>query len=463
MKRKPILAFLATMLSLDILSAQTGTSLDALWNSALETNVDVREAETEATSAGIRRRFYASNYAPSLVVNGSNTFAPNPQREEGTLSDASTFSLMYGKPFSSGAILNATLAYSLSRPFTPGGTYTVQSPGLTVSLSQGLNPWWSQGLKEDPVLSALDNAILSRDIALVRQKKSVLVALTRNYIELRRIDRSLELLEQTIALRLETLASLRILFEEGAISMTKIWDEKQLLMDDENALVQNRGERERLNEQLRAASGIDVVNASRSALPLNGAARQYPANLDAADIDTQLTSLSLTRAVRRQKTAPIVTLSAEFSWPLETTKISEWNDAWDSAWDDRQKPLYTVSLGVDLSPLFSGAGVRDTLIEEKNRNMLEEKKDNAHSREENEKRLLKASLLAIREQNEQYRAALAWSVELTSDAESLADQGGLSALELQSYRLQTLKRETDVSNSEDQTWYLEWYLQWWMD
>lgn len=445
------------------ISAEETVRIETLWNAALETNVDVKTAETEASGADIKKHYYGAIYSPSIVVKGSNTFAPNPQRKDGTLSDASTFSFSYGQPFSGGGTLNATVAYSQSRPFTEDETYAAQNPSLSLSLTQGLKPWWIQGLDKNPQASLIDTEILLREIQLVRQKKTVLIAVTQDFIELRKIERAIVLLERTIALRNETLSSLALLYEQGALGMTKIWDEKQLLLDDENAFVQSMAERERLKENLRTACGIVPEGASVSALPVNAVTYTFPGNLETAELETQIASISLTQAQRKQNVAPSVTLSADISWPLETEKISDWKDAWSSARDDKQKLLYTISLGVDLSPIFSRAGARDRKIEENNLRVLEEKRTAMLLTEENQSKLLREKLIGVRAQTEQFRTAMLLTAELAADAEELARQGALTALELQTYRLQKLKREIALTNSEDQSWYLAWYLEWWMD
>ena len=272
-----------------------------------------------------------------------------------------------------------------------------------------------------------------------------MISLTKNFIDLRATERSISLLEKSQSLRAESISSLKILLERGAISLTKLWDEQQQYMDDENTLVQSRNELARLREEIRIACGAVPERCDESALPelltatATGLELKGIANLDNRELETQSIAINLGRAQRLQNAAPTINLSADFSWAFDSEKLDEWKKAWTSAWDDKKAPLYTISMSIDISPLFSGEGKRDGQIEDANLKTLDAQKKAAIAAEQNQKTLLVA------------------------DAETLAKQGAMTALELEAYRNQLLKRQVALSNADDQAWYVEWYLEWWME
>ena len=138
-----IFAFCSLMLfSAGRIHAEEKPLLENLWNEVLHSNVDLKAYESEVSSAALKRRFYSSVYAPSLVVKGSNTFAPTTERKKGTMADKSTGALVYAQPFAGGANLTTSLSYSLARPWTKDDTYALQTPDINFSLTQGLLPWW---------------------------------------------------------------------------------------------------------------------------------------------------------------------------------------------------------------------------------------------------------------------------------------------------------------------------------
>jgi alpha-D-ribose 1-methylphosphonate 5-triphosphate synthase subunit PhnI len=118
---------------------------------------------------------------------------------------------------------------------------------------------------------------------------------------------------------------------------------------------------------------------------------------------------------------------------------------------------------IDLSPLFSEAGRRDRKLNENSVNILEEQKTIAFINEMNQTALIKANLAALRTLNSQYELVINQTVELIENAEALMLQGVLSAIELQTYRLQLQKRESVLADNEDQIWYFTWYLSWWIE
>lgn len=468
-KKNPLILIIFIALGVSSLIGQEISFLEKLWNAALQENVGVQTSEMELETAALRRSFYSTIYAPSVSVSGSNTFAPKEEKEDGILSDMSTAALAYSQPFTGGANLSTSLSYSLRRPVTPDGTYALQSPNAILSLSQGLKPWWIQGLGKNPQKSLLENSVEFQKIQLSKEKKTVLVTLTQAYIDLRKTERAISLYENSLSVSSETIVALEVLLKQGAISMTKVWDEKQRYMDEANLLLLNQNERSRLKEEIRNMCGILSDSSNKNTLPkldTNEIQRNnisVTTNLDSQEIDTQIESILLGSAQRIQNAAPVVNFSADLTWPLEDEKLKKWNKAWATAWDDTQKPLYTLSLSIDISPLFNRSGVRDKKIETNTIAMLKNQKAEINTAEQNNKALLQATLERLQMQTKQYRLAQEQTKEMLADAETLAEQGALTTLELKNFRNQLEKRNTTLADAEDQIWYLEWYLAWWFE
>lgn len=470
MRARSLVLFIPALLCcFNLLYASDSSALDSLWDAALRKNVSIEISKSELKNAVVRRTFYSSLYSPSLVVKGSNDFAPSAQSEDGLLSDASSATLSYNQPFSGGGSFSAGLDYSQTRPVISDRTFVVQSPHVSFAVSQGLHPWWIQGIKKNPQVGLLDTSVLLQEIHLDKQEKNVLIQLTQDYISLRKTERAITLLEKQILSKNESISSLQILYEQGAINMTAIWDEKQKLIDDEALLLLTRNERDRLKGQIHLASGIMPDSVSSCPMPvvqnthtqnLSDVARN---NLEAREIETQIEAISYNKAQQLQNTAPVLNVSADISWPFEQQACGDWDKAWKNAWEDKLDPLYSVTLSIDMSPLLARSNEQNRKIEESNVSALAAKKIAAIASFQNQMSLLTANLTALRSQIEQYRTAYTQTFSLVEDAEKLGRQGAITIQELQSYRNQLEKRRITLADAEDQLWYGEWYIALWLE
>lgn len=168
--------------------------------------------------------------------------------------------------------------------------------------------------------------------------------------------------------------------------------------------------------------------------------------------------LGIERALRRQSGAPKVSLALKCACLFGTEREKDWDKAWSAAWEDRLLPRYTVTLGFDLSPLFSGAEKRDRAIDDAALTALFAKREASVNSFEKEASLIEARLRSAERQAVLFREAAEQTRLLLEDAEILASRGGLTVLEIETYRNQSLRREIEAHNAQDQLWYWRWLL-----
>lgn len=126
-----------------------------------------------------------------------------------------------------------------------------------------------------------------------------------------------------------------------------------------------------------------------------------------------------------------------------------------------QKAIFKICFGQVKS--FNRSGARDKKNEASTIAMLKTQKLKTSTAEQNNKGLILATLERLQIQTKQFRSAQVQTKEIVTDAETLAEQGALTTLELQNFRNQLEKRNTTLADAEDQIWYLQWYLTWWFE
>lgn len=435
------------------------SELERLWQGAMESNSELKGTEAATSSALLYRRYAATIYAPTLNLSAANSLAPpSPAKDSGTVYDYFTGSLSYRQPLTGGLTLNAAVNYEVDRVNTQDGIIAAQTPQLSIGATQSMSPWWAQGVRSDPQIARLDNAVDARRIEEMRQRRTVILQVTTDYLELRKALRTQRLLEETVEIDTETLESYKILFKQGAIENAKVWEQSQKIMDDTLALQQAIESISRLEEKIRIACNLIPSASPLEALPA-GTVYRSPLdssameNLEWALTDQRLTATRIERVLMRQNSAPTVSIACDFSWLLNPEREEDWGRAWTDAWENKNEPRYTIRLTLDISPLFSGASKRDEAINEAQASALLAMRESNRISYERQAMQISERIHSAVAQEALCREMAEQTKKLLIDAETLASHGGITELKIDTYRNQGLKREIDAENAKDQVWY----------
>jgi outer membrane protein TolC len=441
----------------DVQSFAETTELERLWHLAISTNGDVLSAQYTYESACLSFTTLDGAYAPSVTTSASSTVPDG--YGWGTCPDSVSSSVSVTQPLPGGTSIGVTGTYALSAVAAADTRYVTQVPEVAFTLSQSLYPFYAQGKFHNPERLSLQQKKEYYYNQLLYVKQQKLETVTQYYILSLIYRKKMEIYETSIAYIEEQLDAINELRKSGGANMTKIAELESSRMSNEQDLADVRITYRQYVQYLKEACGMFSGEPEETGLPQNGIAStlaltggvQDPC---ARELLLKIDILKTAAVLAKQSAAPVIALSLEPVWTLETEKASNWQSAWK--YDSDSVCTWTAGVSLNMTPLISSLVSRTGESEEIEmrtaqdvyRAYLEQKE-------------------AVREQYEQLRESfeeqLSGAEKLCTDADSLGgdmkqqlDTGAVCQLDYDAVHVQVKIRHASLECIRLYVWLYSW-------
>jgi hypothetical protein len=341
------------------------TVLEDLWKKSRLCSTDIQTADIYMRESESSLQHTNDEYASTMSTSFSSSFNDTygsilwyPSYADG--------GIVWSKTLPGSLSLSTKMGYELNRSLLnifedgiPENTGYCQKPFLSFTLSQGLCPYWIQGYTKDPYRAQLAYLLEQKEQNYNQTIKSIIMAVTMYYIQLRKYERLIRMTEKTIGVYDTLIDSLTKSYEQGNIEISKVWEQENSrweYVDDLNGYYDSRETALKyICIYCGDNSGIDYF----SELP--------SCNVSLFDYDpqekmteAQILQLEAQHALDKQSNAPSVSLGGSFTDTAETVSIDDFIDAL------KEKGVleWSVTASVNFSPSVSS---KKKLLDEKYR------------------------------------------------------------------------------------------------
>ena len=344
-------AFLIMFLSIKGFSL----SLADLSKMALDSNPDIMAASADYEKEVLSAKYLNGAYVPRVTLSSSSTMLKNDVSNE--LPEKFSSNITYAQPLPGGTTISLEADYIFNSAKYNELYYLKQDPALSLTLSQSLLPFWTQGQIKDPVkLSAKKREDYYYN-QLQYVKKNIWESLVQYYVYALIAKNEIAMYQNSVELYEIQIASIEVLRAQGKASQSAIlevenskWNAEQNLMSAQSDYLaniqklkticgQNFNEEllEPLNEKEKFAGTTFIADNEKDPLE-----ETYKLKLEI---------LKNSRITEKQASAPVLKLSLQPELDLNATTKDEWKEAWKNM---DSPARWTVGIGLDLSSMLSG-------------------------------------------------------------------------------------------------------------
>jgi hypothetical protein len=452
-----------------LVHAEDSLTLEKIIESIMSDN-NVINAKKQYELSLINKRYRSLQWwQPSFMLSNNLAYPYEKDFFDDKLT-SDTASLDLAIPLPTGSILNLNGSYSLARDLLETSTIEKQDWGFTqdlqfgIGLSQSLNPWWLHGGRNPYIRMAAIQQNLSKN-DYNGAVKDMLFSSINTYISLRKSERSIAHINDTLEMYDELLDAYRSLYASGSVSWRDYEKIRAEKWEYESNLFTLENNRVSAQSDLYRLTGIVIENISSEPLisPDNpifmqiftGIQKQELNSLEEKSIILQKENLEMGRLISRQSNAPKISLTWGTQYKLPIKSADSLRDAWtdDDNWNDNIKNNWSVNLAIDLSALLSPVNYRDTLqYSEENRSLEELFKTAAIAKQKDislnkmtikklEEQILRLSLIV---ENENIRV---------KEDEALKNRGVITASDYRREQLACDEKQTVLYNLQDDLWF----------
>jgi hypothetical protein len=405
---------------------------------------------------------YLQWWMPRVVI-GNDLAYPYKPEDFDDLITSNTTNLTLALPLLTGTIINLTSGYSLNRNMTDllewGFSQNLQGK---IGIEQSLNPWWLH-TQNNPYKSG---AVLQAEIAMTDYNiamKNALYSSVSAYITLRKSERNMEMLIETIAFYDDIIASYRQNVLAGQMSLNEFQDMRRDKWEYEQQLFSLEQDIASLKNELFQNTGIEIGEISNEKLisiddeiwttMFLGVTKNDIAQLEQNSIALQKRGIMYERLINNQMNAPSINVDFGSSFLLPVQEKDKLHDAWkEEHFTDNELNNWSITASVNLSGLLSPANKK----RRQEQRILETSLD-----------ILSNKILAEKEQGkyqnkdaihllETHIAQLSDIVDsdniLNEDMKTLYERGELSELEYKQLLITNKEKRLLLDNFNDDLW-----------
>ena len=124
-------------------------SLDDLSKMILESNQDIQSANADYEKEILSSKYLNGAYVPRVTLSSSSTMLKNEVSNE--LPEKISSNITYAQPLPGGTTISLEADYIFNSAKNDELYYLKQDSALSLTLSQSLVPFWTQGQIKDPV------------------------------------------------------------------------------------------------------------------------------------------------------------------------------------------------------------------------------------------------------------------------------------------------------------------------
>ncbi|OJF76805.1 MAG: hypothetical protein BKP49_04350 [Treponema sp. CETP13] len=456
--KKKVLIIIVSILALEWGAVAQETELERLWQTTMQNNGDVLSAQHTYESACLSRRTLDATYAPSVSTSTSSSFPDEYEWDECPASVSSSVSL--SQPLPGGTTLGLTGTYALSTADVNSVQYISQVPTISITLSQSLAPFWSQGTLKDPTKLSLEQQKQYYYYQLLYTKQQTLQTVTQYYVLCLIYKKKIDVYNASIAYKQKQIEALTELKKTGGTNLAKIAELKTSQWSDEQSMSDVQITYQEYCKYLKDACGIDAFQIKKAHLPSNETkiALAYINNVSdpcGKALLLKIDMLTTTSQLTKQNSAPLLGLSFTPSWGLETLETTDWK----SAWDKDKTYSWTASVSLNFTPFISSlySHTKDT------ENIQLQTAQDAYSYYVKQKRYVKDKyqtlLESFRQQQTQAEQLCSELAQLATDSKQQLDLGALSQLDYDSIQLQVQSCNATLDYINLYMWLYNWQIE----
>ena len=348
-KFRIVLANIVLILSQNKTFSQT--PLELLWEKALQNSLEIRISSLELDNTEISYKARNAQYIPSFSFSAYSEFI---ESEAGLtqfpIEGISQLGIQWNIP--GGTKLQTSISYEINRYVLNSleeesyeNTGYDQNPEISVSLSQSLLPFWIQWMGGNPVQNIYKNqrtlSLNSYNNIIADVKKSV----TEKYIQLRKLYRTIHLLENQIQIQRTLLEVAQQKVYVGTLSQIELWNYESNLQNYKNNLNETLFQFEQIKQEISNACGEDEFNNLDAELP-SYKIRFLEKDMTLESIKLQKAELKNQLIITKQNYAPSFTIQGSYKYALDAAGMENLVDVWDGEGVNN----WTVTCGISIYP-----------------------------------------------------------------------------------------------------------------
>lgn len=438
-------------------SVYSETVLENLWEKSRSSSIDIQTADIYMQEAASSLRYINTEYEPEMSTTVSSSFNDT---YESTLwyPSYADGGIVWSKTFPGSLSLSTKMGYEINRSLLtifedgiPDNTGYTQEPFLSLTLSQGLCPYWMQGYGKDPYRAQLEYLLEQKKQNRNQTEKSILMAVTAYYIQLRKYERLIRMTERVVNVYDTLIDSLTESYERGNLEIAKVWEQENNrweYVDDLNGYYDSRETALKyLCMYCGDISDIDYF----SELPSCGISL-FDYNPQKKITEAQIGQLEALYVLNKQSNAPSVSLGGSFSDTAETVSFRNFIDALK----EKGALAWSVTASVSFSSLSSGK--KEVLDENYKLNHSIYELELQNELKENEKsytyycKMIEISKMQL----EKARLMEATRSAFYRDAKTRFAQGNCTKMDVLQAESQHFTAECIEENTQDTLWYYQW-------
>lgn len=332
-------------------------SIDKLVLSALENNLDILTAEKNYNLAETSCITLNGAYVPQITYSASSNLSES--YELNTPPDYFSTGITYKQPLPGGTTFGIKGVFSFNTTEVYEERYILQSSDICFSLTQSLLPYWLQGQIHNPIKL---NTTQQKDYyyyQLLYAKKNVLQNLFLNYIYASVYKNQIEIYENSIKLIDEQIRTTEQMLSSGESSQIQITQLQNSKWNYQQDYMNCKANFYDYVQNVKNLCGIDFddedffiseITKKELLLLIDQILDKKEDPLEFC-YKLKIELIKSAHILERQNSAPFMELSLQPSWKLEAQKIDNWKEAWKNI---ESPKTWAVSIGINLSPLFSG-------------------------------------------------------------------------------------------------------------
>ena len=335
-------------------------SLLDLTKFVLESNPDINSASTIYEKQILLRKGLDGAYSPTLVANSSSKISKDYNWDN--IPDFFSSNIVYTQPIPGGTSFSVETNYIFNVGSIDEYRYMSQSPNVAFTLSQSLLPFWIQGKIKDPLILSYEQQEEYYYYQFLYTKKNVLIQLLQNYVSNQIVLNEIQINQNSIDFYEEQIESLKELKEQGNISQSKILEIENSKWTAQQNLMLAQSNSAGYIQNLKTLCAKDFNENLLESSILKGYENKISKILD--DImdpliriyELKIQMLDSNRILEKQSSAPILNISINPEWNLDTVKQEDWK----TVWKEKKEPNnWTFSVGVNFSPMFNSFAKKD--------------------------------------------------------------------------------------------------------
>lgn len=410
-------------------------SLSFLWKETLKNNTEIQTAHISYKQALLSYQTANGLFAPSVTVGNNVDF----DKDFSWKKKFNTFSsyLYVGENLPGGLSVGIKGSYDYITSTLSEERFITQVPQITFSLSQSLYPFWLQGLFKNPERLSLEYQKNYFFYQYLYTKKNILQNVTQIWLMVQVYKKKAELYELSIRYKEKQKIALNELQKKGNSDFSKLIELEESILADIQSFSEVQISYEQYFDNLKNLCHLENENYIFEYL--NTKPEDFYAILDcrldpleeAFLLKLQMQKNSV--VLRKQNTAPVLSISVSPIWTMETGKVQEWQDCWNK----EKKISWTISASIDFSSFFSSLSSQ----KEESENIEKQNIEIEYQNYLKQKRYIKDQYFRISKifngQSEKYKKNYEESLQTYSDNFFSFEKGHISVLELEGVKFQT--------------------------